>query len=46
VFVDDLPSNVQGAVEIGMVGVRFVGVEQAVGELEAMFGLTLRPVTP
>jgi epoxide hydrolase-like predicted phosphatase len=45
VFVDDLPSNVQGAVDVGMVGVRFVGVEQAVGELEALFGLTLRPHT-
>jgi epoxide hydrolase-like predicted phosphatase len=43
VFVDDLPSNVQGAVEVGMVGVRFVSVEQAVGELEALFGLALRP---
>ena len=43
VFVDDLPSNVQAAVEVGMVGVRFIGVEQAVGELEALFGLALRP---
>jgi putative hydrolase of the HAD superfamily len=46
VFVDDLPSNVQGAVDVGMVGVRFVGVEQAVGELEALLGLALRPATP
>jgi putative hydrolase of the HAD superfamily len=45
VFVDDLPSNVQAAAEVGMVGVRFVGVEQAVGELEALFGLRLRPAT-
>ena len=45
VFVDDLPSNVQGAVDVGMVGVRFVGVEQAVGELESLFGLPLRPAT-
>jgi epoxide hydrolase-like predicted phosphatase len=43
VFVDDLPSNVTGAVSVGMVGVRFVSVEQAVDELESLFGLALRP---
>jgi putative hydrolase of the HAD superfamily len=43
VFVDDLPSNVAGAVAVGMVGVRFVSVERAVEELESLFGLALRP---
>jgi epoxide hydrolase-like predicted phosphatase len=42
VFVDDLRPNVEGAVGVGMVGVRFVTAEQAIGELEALFGLDLR----
>jgi epoxide hydrolase-like predicted phosphatase len=42
VFVDDLGSNVKGAVGVGMVGVKFVSAEQAVAELEALFGLVLR----
>jgi epoxide hydrolase-like predicted phosphatase len=42
VFVDDLPPNVRGAVDVGMVGVRHVTAEQTIGELEALFGLTLR----
>jgi putative hydrolase of the HAD superfamily len=42
VFVDDLGPNVKGAVAVGMVGVKFVSAEQAIGELEALFGLVLR----
>jgi putative hydrolase of the HAD superfamily len=42
VFVDDLGSNVKGAMGVGMVGVKFVSAEQAVAELEALFGLVLR----
>jgi FMN phosphatase YigB (HAD superfamily) len=42
VFVDDLGPNVKGAVTVGMVGVKFVSAEQAVEELEALFGLVLR----
>lgn len=42
VFVDDLGPNVKGAVAVGMVGVKFVTVEQAVDELEELFGLDLR----
>jgi putative hydrolase of the HAD superfamily len=39
VFVDDLGPNVKGAVGVGMVGVKFVDAEQAIGELEVLFGL-------
>jgi putative hydrolase of the HAD superfamily len=42
VFVDDLGTNIKGAVAVGMVGVRFVSAEQAIDELEALFGLVLR----
>ena len=42
VFVDDLGPNVKGAVGVGMVGVKFVSAEQAIDELEALFGLVLR----
>jgi putative hydrolase of the HAD superfamily len=42
VFVDDLGTNVKGAVGVGMVGVKFVSTEQAIDELEALFGLVLR----
>jgi epoxide hydrolase-like predicted phosphatase len=42
VFVDDLGTNIKGAVGVGMVGVRFVSAEQAIDELEALFGLVLR----
>ena len=42
VFVDDLGTNIKGAVQVGMVGVKFVSPEQAIGELEALFGLALR----
>lgn len=42
VFVDDLPSNVAGAVEVGMVGIRFVSAEQVVDELEPLLGVPLR----
>jgi epoxide hydrolase-like predicted phosphatase len=42
VFVDDLGANVKGAVGVGMVGVKFVNAEQAMEELEGLFGLVLR----
>ncbi len=42
VFVDDLPSNVQAAVELGMVGVRHRSYDETVAELEALFGIALR----
>lgn len=42
VFVDDLPPNVRGAVEVGMVGVRHVTAEQTIDELEALLGIGLR----
>jgi len=42
VFVDDLPSNVQAAVELGMVGVRHRSYDETVTELEALFGIALR----
>jgi epoxide hydrolase-like predicted phosphatase len=42
VFVDDLGPNVKGAVGVGMVGVKFVSFDQAIEELEALFGFALR----
>ncbi len=42
VFVDDLRPNVTGAAAVGLVGVRFVSAEQAIDELEQLFGLDLR----
>ena len=42
VFVDDLGTNLKGAVAVGRVGVKFVSAEQAIEELEALFGLVLR----
>jgi epoxide hydrolase-like predicted phosphatase len=42
VFVDDLPSNVRAAVELGMVGVRHVSYEQTVLELESVLDVPLR----
>jgi epoxide hydrolase-like predicted phosphatase len=41
VFVDDLRPNVTGAAGVGMVGVTFVTAEQAIEELEQLFGLDL-----
>ena len=43
VFVDDLGPNVKGAVAVGMVGVRHVTPAETVTELEAIFGVPLRP---
>jgi putative hydrolase of the HAD superfamily len=42
VLVDDLPRNVQGAVEVGMVGVLHRSYDQTVVELEALFEVTLQ----
>lgn len=41
VMVDDLASNVRGAVAVGMVGVLHQSVEQTVAELEILFGLAV-----
>jgi putative hydrolase of the HAD superfamily len=41
VFVDDLPPNVRGAVDVGMVGVRHISPEQTIRELETLFGVSL-----
>ena len=46
VFVDDLPPNVKGAAAVGMVGVRHVTPAETVAELEALFGVPLRPQEP
>lgn len=42
VFVDDLPVNVAGAVEAGLIGVHHRDYDATAVELEALFGLTLR----
>jgi HAD superfamily hydrolase (TIGR01509 family) len=42
VFVDDLPSNVEAAVAIGMVGVHHHSYDETASELEALFDLSLR----
>lgn len=42
VFVDDLRSNVRGAVRVGMVGVHHRRTESTLDELEALFGVDLR----
>ncbi len=41
VFVDDLPPNVRGAVEVGMCGVHHTDAATTLGELEATFGVAL-----
>lgn len=41
VFVDDLPINVQGAVDVGMVGVVHRQYEATKAELEVIFGFSL-----
>jgi putative hydrolase of the HAD superfamily len=42
VFVDDLPSNVMAAADLGIVGVRHRSYEETVTELEALFGIPLQ----
>jgi epoxide hydrolase-like predicted phosphatase len=42
VMVDDLPTNIRGAVAAGLVGVLHVGYEQTADELEVLFDLPLR----
>ena len=41
VFVDDLPSNVSAAVDVGMVGITHRTADETIGELEARFDLRL-----
>ncbi|MGH3744316.1 MAG: HAD family hydrolase [Mycobacteriales bacterium] len=38
VFVDDLPPNVTGATEVGMVGIRHADAATTIAEVEAIFG--------
>ncbi len=38
VFVDDLPPNVTGATDVGMVGIRHADAAATVAEVEAIFG--------
>jgi FMN phosphatase YigB (HAD superfamily) len=42
VFVDDLASNVRGAVRAGMVGVHHRDVDTTLTELNALFGFSFR----
>jgi epoxide hydrolase-like predicted phosphatase len=42
VFVDDLPSNLRPAEELGMATVHHVSAEQTIVELERLLGVTLR----
>jgi putative hydrolase of the HAD superfamily len=42
VFVDDLIANVEGARQVGMVGVHHVTPQQTIDELEALFGIRMR----
>jgi putative hydrolase of the HAD superfamily len=42
VFVDDLPTNVHGAVRAGMVGVHHQDVDTTLDELTALFDLSFR----
>jgi epoxide hydrolase-like predicted phosphatase len=46
VFVDDLRSNVRGAVAAGMVGVHHESAEQTAAELAELFGLDLAASSP
>ncbi|MCD5315416.1 HAD family hydrolase [Kineosporia babensis] len=42
VFVDDLRANIVGAAQTGLIGVHFTSYQDAVDELEILFGLDLR----
>lgn len=41
VFVDDMPHNVEAAVDIGMIGIRHVTYEATAIEIDALFGIHL-----
>ncbi|HLJ46679.1 MAG TPA: HAD family phosphatase [Bryobacteraceae bacterium] len=41
-FLDDRPENVKGANELGIQAVQFETAEQALGELQSRFGISLR----
>lgn len=43
VFVDDLRPNVRAAVDVGMIGVHHTDADTTLGELEAIFEVSLRP---
>jgi putative hydrolase of the HAD superfamily len=45
VFVDDLEANIRGAAAVGIVGVHHRSYEETLAELEALFGLDLKPTT-
>lgn len=42
VFVDDLAPNIQGAAEVGMLGIHHVTPQETLDQLEALLGLSLR----
>lgn len=42
VFVDDLAPNIQGAAEVGMLGIHHVTPQETLDELEALLGISLR----
>ena len=42
VFVDDLPFNLEPAVQLGMATIHHISTEETVTELEALFGVALR----
>ena len=42
VFVDDLPFNIQGAADVGIIGVLHTSYTETVAALEARFGIPLR----
>jgi epoxide hydrolase-like predicted phosphatase len=42
VFVDDLAPNIQGAAEVGMLGIHHVTPHETLDELEALLGVELR----
>jgi putative hydrolase of the HAD superfamily len=46
VFVDDLPFNIQGAADVGIVGVLHTSYGETVAELETLFGMPLRRARP
>ena len=42
VFVDDIATNIKGAVAVGMVGVHHTDVDTTLAELEVLFGIPMR----
>jgi putative hydrolase of the HAD superfamily len=42
VMIDDLPHNIRGAVDVGMIGVLHSSYPETLAELEGLFDLSLR----